>query len=142
MFWNSIWLMLGWGEMISKKISDFFLFNNKHFQYWIPKNTQKYRKIPNNTEKKPKKTKNLEKNSPQKNFKLFAKKNSTKSAHLKVRYVRYKYQNFRYYWTSILEFFRYSIILKFRYWTFSVFNTIELRYFPVFSVFRYYWKYE
>ena len=35
-----------------------------------------------------------------------------------------------------IENFWYSIVLKFRYWTFSVFNTIELWYFPVFSVFR------
>ena len=32
-----------------------------------------------------------------------------------------------------IEIFRYSIVLKFKYWTFSVFNTIEL---PVFSVFQ------
>ena len=39
-------------KKIYKKISDFcfFLFNIKHFRYWIPRNTGKYRTIP----KKPK----------------------------------------------------------------------------------------
>ena len=108
----------------------FFFFNIKHFWYWIPKNTAKYRKIPKNTKKYQRILKILKKNiTKQKNY-------STKFSSSETSVFSVLIPKFRYYWTSILEFFQYSIILKFRYWTFSVFNIIEHRYFPVFSVFR------